>query len=874
MRTLVINNVTSLNPQVHEYLSLRAIESYEIVNNTNNADEVLEAETCNVIVFDGYLDVSIIELLSEDFKSVNDVRVFCKSINAGRAYSNITQDIFVLPPDNSDTIINFWDSSVFTLRNSILCESFRHNLIVNHCKSGALVKANKLQMCYTLSESSVTYKNNNNQSVRIKIYQLLIESSISGDVIKSQSNVRHQPGTRNHLSALLDFYDMDNPNEYSGGLSTQVGKIAPVIPFSDEDSYKKSDTQYKETISKLLAEREAYSKKFSEMQSKYATLYGEYTTTTHRISDLNDEFDSYKKSKQESLNSDDKLKSSYFLIKRNYEALQMNISNIESDASKYKVLYETLTNELSTKEEQSKALLQEKSEIVSINSSLSLSNNEMTLKLSEIKRENDKLREDINSIAIEKNQLHDKLESGIQETQSELSLKLKASDSEKSKALSDLYEVQNKLLGAEDQLQLNEQTISSLNSKVTKLTALNDKLNLKYSEICTKFERLQEEFNVLSAGNIKDKKNYDTLLSAHEEIQKSYDSIKTNLDNLQQSYNSISSRYDKLLKRYNSLSDSFNEYQNTMRLPIEKDNTVTETSNASEPVEESEKFAGTIAPAETLSTESSEPVIPSGGNEILTDKEEISDSKVEGYIPIIPAPLIEKPVEVSKEIEESSEPNAITESTEEFNEPKKHLWDKFRPHKLESKGIPVINEAPVRVNNYIPYEPIDSSNLSGYSSCNHYDVNIANTPSQFFVQNKMLFESDFARVDTEIANRKKKGVKLSLNFLYPLVINEIGIISDEQYIYYITRFLHIGNIITYQVLSTSTLDFSIIDKSHCRALGLVMIKDKTSPDTMIFITGINARNIQGELQLKYGGAVTMRYTLDKYIDRVLLETKD
>ena len=118
---------------IKQYISLQGIGENEVlyVNDPKVIGEELLFDSFNIYIFDYTLDLLLLEELRKDIAEFKDavlsITVFVKSSEIGKAYTMLTNNIFILPQAH-DIMMYLWQSPIFSLSNVLLAESINKSV--------------------------------------------------------------------------------------------------------------------------------------------------------------------------------------------------------------------------------------------------------------------------------------------------------------------------------------------------------------------------------------------------------------------------------------------------------------------------------------------------------------------------------------------------------------------------------------------------------------------------------------------------------------------------------------------------------------------------------------------------------------------------
>lgn len=106
---------------VKSYLKVKGLDDHMLLFDVTDLVEELIAEPSEVVIFDYKGDYELVERLRTIGDLVMGLKVFVSNSSIGQMYTNLTEDIFVLP-NALNLMIYIWESPVFSLGNILNAE--------------------------------------------------------------------------------------------------------------------------------------------------------------------------------------------------------------------------------------------------------------------------------------------------------------------------------------------------------------------------------------------------------------------------------------------------------------------------------------------------------------------------------------------------------------------------------------------------------------------------------------------------------------------------------------------------------------------------------------------------------------------------------
>lgn len=209
MNKVVLVNSAQKIPQVKKFLHLRGVNKYALIQNPEDLGLELMSASCDVFVFDFFMDLSIIQTITDMKEAINDLSVFVSSSDVGRAYASITQSVYVIPK-TEDILLNFWDSDACGLNNTVLCELSSRAPVMLNLTRAYPVKTTKLKAVIKSQRINITIEDESGGTVHEGVSQLDFRVTPIGKEIKKSIAIRRQ----------VDDYTVDVPEYMNYSIKT------------------------------------------------------------------------------------------------------------------------------------------------------------------------------------------------------------------------------------------------------------------------------------------------------------------------------------------------------------------------------------------------------------------------------------------------------------------------------------------------------------------------------------------------------------------------------------------------------------------------------------------------------------------------------
>lgn len=126
---LVLINSPSQKHYVEQFLRMKDLYADSILcDELSEFTNELLVDSFDVLVFDFYRDMQVLNALRGFSDSISSAKVYVRNIEAGKMYTSVTQDIYVLP-DMVDIMMLFWGSDLTLLDNHITAQEQSRDLI-------------------------------------------------------------------------------------------------------------------------------------------------------------------------------------------------------------------------------------------------------------------------------------------------------------------------------------------------------------------------------------------------------------------------------------------------------------------------------------------------------------------------------------------------------------------------------------------------------------------------------------------------------------------------------------------------------------------------------------------------------------------------
>lgn len=214
MQNIVVCNQPNKLRSIKRFIQSRGLQRYTIIKDSSELKNYLLLETSNVYVFDYFLDMPLVNALSDMRDSVNTLSVFVPSEQIGATYLNLTDKIHIMP-DEVALLQWMWDTQATSIHNVMAC----HAAGIPYCRVGlpnTNVRPDRIQVSISPTPVQVTYQTTSGQTRREKIPQLNVRVSMKGTkILEDEYNIRNQVGIFSDVQRELDLPFAEG-GEYSG----------------------------------------------------------------------------------------------------------------------------------------------------------------------------------------------------------------------------------------------------------------------------------------------------------------------------------------------------------------------------------------------------------------------------------------------------------------------------------------------------------------------------------------------------------------------------------------------------------------------------------------------------------------------------------
>ena len=212
MKRLVFVNSAVRVQYIKEFMRLKGIEKYTLLQSSKEFREELLVNAADVYIFDFYLDASIIEALMDFYDNVNTLHVHAESIRVAKAYSRLTQDVFIIP-DEVNFFIHFWEAGFCRLENALICESAGKPVLHVRRPEGLIIKTKRMRVDLTQSKVPTICMDSMGKQLKIKADQMQVTLRPAGLFAKPEVLVRKQPklGSKLDQTAIPEYKPVPAP---------------------------------------------------------------------------------------------------------------------------------------------------------------------------------------------------------------------------------------------------------------------------------------------------------------------------------------------------------------------------------------------------------------------------------------------------------------------------------------------------------------------------------------------------------------------------------------------------------------------------------------------------------------------------------------
>ncbi|MEG2376920.1 MAG: hypothetical protein RSC43_01030 [Clostridia bacterium] len=215
MQNIIMVNQPTRVKIVKRFLESRGISRYAFVKDADELFQYLLVESSNIHVFDFYLDMSILNTLSDMRDSVNTLTVYTPDPKIGEPYLTLTDDIYIMP-DEVDLLCWFWDSQTCNLNNVLACRASRKPFCLVSLPQ-MNVRPERIQVNVQSKAIPAKYSLASGAVKNTKVNQLAVGISVKGKKIIDKGEVRKQIGIFDDTPREIDLPVLeDGSTAYAG----------------------------------------------------------------------------------------------------------------------------------------------------------------------------------------------------------------------------------------------------------------------------------------------------------------------------------------------------------------------------------------------------------------------------------------------------------------------------------------------------------------------------------------------------------------------------------------------------------------------------------------------------------------------------------
>lgn len=203
MLNVVIVNAPTKRSTVQAFIRSRGIKDFQLVTDASELFQYLMTGTCNVHVFDFYLDMSIINTISDMKESINRLNIYVPDSRVGKPYLTLTDNVAVMPSE-VDFLSWFWDQNACALTNVLQCEAAGKPFFMFDLPQKP-INPDLMLLYIRPKKIKARYANSSGKIINAKVQQLGVSAYMKGKPIQPTLATRRQAGIFSDEHRVLDL---------------------------------------------------------------------------------------------------------------------------------------------------------------------------------------------------------------------------------------------------------------------------------------------------------------------------------------------------------------------------------------------------------------------------------------------------------------------------------------------------------------------------------------------------------------------------------------------------------------------------------------------------------------------------------------------
>lgn len=203
MLNVVVVNAPTKKTTVQQFIKSRGVKDFQLVNDATELFQYLMTGTCNVHVFDFFLDMSLINMINDMKESINVLNIYVPDSRIGKPYLTLTDNVSVMPSE-VDFLSWFWDQGTCSLNNVLACEAAGKPFYLLNLPQKPM-RPKRMLLYISPKKIPAVYANSSGKVIKTKVEQLGVKAFVKGVPITPELATRRQAGIFGEEHRVLDL---------------------------------------------------------------------------------------------------------------------------------------------------------------------------------------------------------------------------------------------------------------------------------------------------------------------------------------------------------------------------------------------------------------------------------------------------------------------------------------------------------------------------------------------------------------------------------------------------------------------------------------------------------------------------------------------